>query len=495
MQDSWLSRKADEIQMLADSHSPRFFDALKSIYGPAASGTSPLLNSDGSQLLTEKSAILDRWAEHFENVLNRPSTINEAAIARIPQVETNFSLDEPPTEEEVLKAVELLSRGKAPGIDAIPAEIYQSGGPALIQKLTELFQNMWSEGTIPQEIKDASIVHLYKKKGNRQSCDNHRGISLLAISGKILARVLLNRLINHLEDGLLPESQCGFRSGRGTVDMIFAARQLQEKCLEQNQDLYTTFVDLTKAFDTVDREGLWKIMGEYGCPVKFIHMVRQFHDGMKAHVLDNGDTSAPFPVTNGVKQGCVLAPTLFSMVFSAMLADSNSNNEEENAIQIRYRTDGSLFNLRRLQAKTKVKETSVSDFLFADDAALNAASEAKMQRNMDHFSEACNDFGLTISTKKTEVMYQPAPQKAYSEPTIRVGNETLKVTDRFCYLGSTLSRSANIDAEIDNRIAKASSAFGRLRKTVWERRGIKAPTKVKVYRATVIPTLLYACET
>ena len=92
-------------------------------------------------------------------------------------------------------------------------------------------------------------------------------------------------------------------------------------------------------------------------------------------------------------------------------------------------------------------------------------------------------------------MYQPAPQKAYSEPTITVGNETLKVTDRFCYLGSTLSSSANIDAEVENRIAKASSTFGRLRKTVWERRGIKTSTKVKVYRATVIPTLLYACET
>ena len=82
-----------------------------------------------------------------------------------------------------------------------------------------------------------------------------------------------------------------------------------------------------------------------------------------------------------------------------------------------------------------------------------------------------------------------------SEPTITVGNETLKVTDRFCYLGSTLSSSANIDAEVENRIAKASSTFGRLRKTVWERRGIKTSTKVKVYRATVIPTLLYACET
>ena len=177
-----------------------------------------------------------------------------------------------------------------------------------------------------------------------------------------------------------------------------------------------------------------------------------------------------------VKQDCVLAPTLFSMVFSAMLADANSNNEEENSIQIKYRTDGSVFNLRRLQAKTKVKETSVSEFLFADDAALNAALEIKMQKNMDHFSEACNNFGLTISTAKTEVMYQPAPQKAYSEPTITVGNETLKVTDRFCYLGSTLSSSANIDAEVENRIAKASSTFGRLRKTVWEIRGIKTST-------------------
>ena len=98
--------------------------------------------------------------------------------------------------------------------------------------------------------------------------------------------------------------------------MIFTARQLQEKCQEQNVDLYMTFVDLTKAFDTVSREGLWKIMAKFGCPAKFIAMVRQFHDGMLARVQNDGEFSDPFPVTNGVKQGCVLASTLFSMVFS-----------------------------------------------------------------------------------------------------------------------------------------------------------------------------------
>ncbi len=94
--------------------------------------------------------------------------------------------------------------------------------------------------------------------------------------------------------------------------MIFAARSLQKKCigLEQNQDLCTTFVDLTKAFDTVSRQGLWRIMSKFGCPERFIMMVRHFHDGMMARVVGDGETSEAYPVTIGVKQGyvCLLQP-------------------------------------------------------------------------------------------------------------------------------------------------------------------------------------------
>ena len=89
------------------------------------------------------------------------------------------------------------------------------------------------------------------------------------------------------------------------MDMIFAAHQLQEKCQEHNRQLYTAFVNVTKAFDTVSREGLWRIMAKFCCPGKF-----QFHDGMNAKVLDNGEFSDAFPVSNGEKQGCVLAPTI-----------------------------------------------------------------------------------------------------------------------------------------------------------------------------------------
>ena len=235
---------------------------------------------------------------------------------------------------------------------------------------------------------------------------------------KILARVMLMRLISRLEQGLYQESQCGFRQGRGTVDMIFAARQLQEKCLEQNNQLCTTFVDLTKAFDTVSRHGLWKIMAKFGCPDIFITMVKQFHDGMTAKVLDDGECSDPFPVTNGVKQGCVLAPTLFSMVFAAMLSDAF--RPADPGVPIRYRIDGKLFTLRRLQALTKVKGTVLRDFLFSDDCALNSHTEYEMQTLMDRFSSAGDNFGLAISTQKTEVMYQTAPNQPYADPSISV---------------------------------------------------------------------------
>ena len=186
----------------------KFHDALKTIYGPKSSGATTLLSADGNTLLTDKEAILKRWAEHFNSVLNRPSSINEDAIDRLPQIECNVLLDEFPTVMETRKAVQQLSSGKAPGADAIPAEVYKAGGLPMAEKLTELFHCMWRKEAIPQEFKDASIIHLYKRKGNPQVCDNHRGISLLSIAGKILAKILpgkacITLLTGHLITGEL----------------------------------------------------------------------------------------------------------------------------------------------------------------------------------------------------------------------------------------------------------------------------------------------------
>ena len=105
-----------------------------------------------------------------------------------------------------------------------------------------------------------------------------------------------------------------------------------------------------------------------------------------------------FSVTNGVKQGCVMAPTLFSMMFSAMLTDAFQDVDAD--FPIRYRFDGKLLNLRRLQAKSKVQTDVVDKLLYADDLAENAKSKEKMQGAVDRMSKACDNFQLTIGTKK-----------------------------------------------------------------------------------------------
>ncbi|XP_078612812.1 uncharacterized protein LOC144882704 [Branchiostoma floridae x Branchiostoma japonicum] len=495
MQNQWWVNLAEKTQLCDDTGDYRgYYEALKAVYGPSHQVTSPLRSADGKVLLTDKTSILNRWAEHFQNLFSIDRSVNDSALQRIPQQPMLEELDLVPTLEEVKTATEQQKSGKAAGVDAIPPEIWKHGGAALHITLHKLFVLCWEQGKLPQDLRDAVIITLYKNKGEKSDCSNYRGITLLSIAGKILARILLNRLVPAVAERHLPESQCGFRANRGTTDMVFVLRQLQEKCREQNKGLYVTFVDLTKAFDTVSRKGLWQIMERLGCPPKFLSMVIQLHESQRGQVRSRNDLSESFPITNGVKQGCVLAPTLFTIFFSVMLQQATEDLGDEDGIYIRYRMDGSLFNLRRLQAHTKTLEQLIRELLFADDAALVTHTETAMQRVTSCFAEAVRLFGLEISLKKTEVLHQPAPQEVYHPPRIMIDESELKPVHQFTYLGSTISSDARIDKEVDNRLAKANSAFGRLYSRVWNNKHLKKFTKVSVYRAVVLTTLLYGSE-
>ena len=163
-------------------------------------------------MLTDKEAILRRWSEHFEGLFSDRRTVQESSLNKIPQMDVKLKLDDPPTREEIRKATMQLKVGKSPGIDGIPAEVYQQGGETVLHKLRDLFTNCWEKGTLPQGLRDAVIVSLYKNKGEKSDCSNYRGITLLSIASKILARVLLNRLIPTIAQENTPKSQCGFRS-------------------------------------------------------------------------------------------------------------------------------------------------------------------------------------------------------------------------------------------------------------------------------------------
>ena len=447
-------------------------------------------------LITDPPKVKEIWAEHFERVLNQDSDFDMSVLDELPQWPVNWSLGELPTLEEVITSIKQLSSGKAPGEDGIPPDIFIHGGPYIAQKVLELFIQIWQEGEVVQAFRDANIVHLYKNKGDRSCCDNHRGISLLCIAGKILMRVIANRLGPHTDRiGLIPESQCGFRPNRGTCDMSFSVGQLQEKCRLLHQDLYLLFIDLTKAFDTINREGLWCILEKAGCPKHFVGIIRSFHDNMKASVRVGGDKSTPFNVTCGTKQGCVIAPMLFSIFFSMMLHVAFKDSTD--GVEIKSRCDVGLGNINtnHFKATSKVTFSTIRDLLFADDCALAACSQETLQQLCDCFSNAARTFGLTISIKKTGVLYQPARGNAYVPPTILIEGKKLKAVEHFKYLGSLISNDASVDAEITARIAKATAAFGRLTKRLWKNRDIRLNTKISVYRSVVLTSLLFGCET
>nr|VZI22446.1 unnamed protein product [Spirometra erinaceieuropaei] len=215
---------------------------------------------------------------------------------------------------------------------------------------------------------------------------------------------------------------------------------------------------------------------------------------MTAHITDNGDVSEAFAVTDGVKQGCVPAPILFGLMFSAMLMDAYRG--ERPGIRITYRTDGRLFNQRRILFQSRLSTITAHELLFADHCALNTTSEEDMQRTMDLFSAAREDLGLIINTEKTVVMHQPSPNTAppYNAPEISLNGTQLLVVDIFPYLGSTLSRSTKIDDEVARWTSKASQAFVRLQSTVLNRHGLQPSAKPKTHKTVILRILLYGAE-
>ena len=224
-------------------------------------------------------------------------------------------------------------------------------------------------------------------------------------------------------------------------------------------------------------------------------MVIQLHENQRGQVRLNGDLSEPLPISNGVKQGCVLAPTLFSIFVSMTLKQATEDLDDDEGVYVRYRLDGSLFNLRRLEAFTKTQERLIQDLLFADDAALLAHTERALQRVTSCFTDASRLFGLGVNLKKTEVPYQSAPHEEYRSPHISIGDTELISTQQFTYLGCTILSDVKIDKEIDNRLAKSNCSFGRLYKRVWNNKSLKYKSKIRVYRAVVLTTLLYSSET
>ena len=146
--------------------------------------------------------------------------------------------------------------------------------------------------------------------------------------------------------------------------------------------MYAVFIDFTKAFDTVSREALWIVLQKYGCIDKIINLIKYFHNGMQVQVSHENDTSKKFDVTNGVKQGCVLAPLLFALYLPAMLEVAFDSIQE--GIYIRTRDNANLFKVSQFKALTLTTINLVREMLFADDSAIVTHLSEDMQYLINH---------------------------------------------------------------------------------------------------------------
>ena len=261
---------------------------------------------------------------------------------------------------------------------------------------------------MPQQWKDALIMVLHKKK-DRTECGNYRGISMVAHAGKILLKIIARRLSEYCERvGILPEEQNGFRSNRSTTDIMFVIRRLQELARKKSIPLYVCFIDLTKAYDPVDRNLLWTVLTRFDVPQNVISVIRQFHDGIQACVrLDDRVCSRWFAVEQGLRQGCVLAPLLFNTFFAAVI----------NVASTRFKADEGILNalvhLRKKRgaggrgeatARESVLATPLWGMLYADDVRVVSRSPEQLRKMMEVIVVVCAAFGITVSEARTETM-------------------------------------------------------------------------------------------
>ena len=460
-------------------------------------GSAQYIQDENGKLLRKLDEIRARWRRYFTSLLNTISAaLNRTIIEGLSQKPTALSLGDPPVVSGTKKALRSMANGKAMGPDELPAELLKLGlsdsSYEILLAFHDIIVGVWMTGEVPQEWKDATINVLHKKK-DRIEWSNYRDLSLVAHAGMVLLKIVANRLGEFCKEaGILPEEQCGFQPQRSATDMMFVVRRLQELGRTSNTSLEICFIDLAKAYGSVDRVLVWEVLARFGFPPRMIKVIRMFHDGMKAHVqLDGGDFSAWFNVCKELRQGCVLSPLLFNIFFAAVIIVVLQRFAEDPLIVLglvylddapkgengRPRKEGTLEMVRR----------AMRGMLYADDGAVVSTSPRGLTRMMAVIVVACQEFGLTVSEKKIEAMHLWFhPHTASNALRIEAAGQRYKQTTEFVYLGGAISESADLDIEIKRRIGVAWASVRKYSSQLYDRRNVRLSHKIRLFKVEVM---------
>ena len=461
----WINGVAQEAEDAASQGQMKgVYEATRRLCneGPRKAG---MVKSKEGKLLTKEDEVKARWQEHFTEVLNRPAPEVDIAVEEA-DVINGINIGEI-TREEIRSALGDMKSGKAPGIDSITADLLRVDTDTTVNVLYELFNKIWEEESIPEDWSRGLIIKL-PKKGDLTSCGNWRGITLMSIVAKVLGKILIKRIVAGT-DAELRREQAGFRKGRSTTEQIFVLRNIIEQVVEWNSSLYLCFVDYEKAFDSIHRDTLWKIMRCYGIPTKIVRMVQVMYTNCTCAVVDGVGRSDWFEVKSGVKQGCNMSGFLFLLVIDWVMRRS----VECTRTGIRWRLT-----------------TMLEDLDFADDLALISSTFTQIQLKIDHLNSIGKGTGLKINTKKTKLMRINANNKN----AVVIDGQEVDDVDCFDYLGARITKHGGAEDDIKHRLGKATGAFNKLTK-IWRSGQLSKNTKIRIFKSNVVAVLLYGCET
>ena len=413
----------------------------------------------------------------------------------------NMALARPFEMKELLVALKIMKFRKVPGNDKMPVEVFcLIESEYLLDELLVCFNSALQTGVVESGMRDVIITTLFKK-GSPLLCDNYRTLSLINHMGKVLEKMIQIRVGHYCElVGCLPESQHGFRNDRSTVDAMFMSRLLSSSAREKMVPIYKVFVDLTKAYDKVNRTILWKALDNIGIPGKLINLIKGLLVGSKADIRIKGKIVNGFNLDSGLKQGSVFSPLLFNLFFGAII-DAWQVLCEGKGIPLMFKIGGNFLSLDSLTKLAGVKCVCVSDLLFADDAEIVASSAEDLQYMLDKFVEVTSAFGQEVSVKKTKVMVVHKrllrkEELVFDLPLdIKVNGQSLENVDVFTYVGGKENTHGNMDDEVKVRLSEMSAAFAALSERVFLNSNIHLVTKLRIFDTVVISNGLYGCAT
>ena len=278
-------------------------------------------------------------------------------------------------------------------------------------------------------------------------------------------------------------------------------RRLQELGRTSNTSLEVWFIDLARAYDSANSVLLCEVLARFGVPPRMIKVIQMFHDGMRARVqLDDGDILAWLDVCQELRQGCVVSQLLYNIFFAAVIivvlprfaedplivSDLVYLDDAPKGEDGRPREEGTLSMVRR----------AVWGTLYADDAGVVSTSPRGLIRMMDVIVVACQEFGLTVSDKKIEVMHLWSQHS--TEPNmlrIEAAAQRYKQTNEFVYLSGAISESVDPDTKIKRRIGAAWVSVKRSSSQLYDRQNTWLSLKIRLFKAEVVEATLYGYAT